>query len=91
VDTLQTWIVIGVPALLLALSLLVGRSNGRAFAAYGVLLVATLSFVIIPGDPLSAAACGMLAFALVAVGRGQDDDEHPEHHEDRRRFTVARR
>ena len=90
-DTLQTWIVIGVPALLTAAALLVGRSNVRVWLAYAVLAVATITFVVVPGDPLSAAACGLLAFALVAAGRGQNDDDYPEHHENRKRFTTARR
>jgi len=91
VDTLQTWIVVGVPALLLAWSLLVGRSNLRAWLAYATLMVATITFVVVPGDPLSAAAMGLVSFLLVASGRGQNDDHYAEHHENRRRFTVAKR
>lgn len=90
-DTLQTWIVVGVPALLVAASMLVGRSNLRAWIAYAVLALGTVTFVLVPQDGISAAVLGLAAFGLVAVGRGQNDDEYPEHHENRKRFTTARR
>lgn len=91
VDTLQTWIVVGVPALLTISALLVGRSRWRAWAAYVVLAVAAALFAIVPGDPVSAAVIGLLGFFFVATGRGETDDQYAEHHEHRERFTVADR
>lgn len=88
-DVLQTWIVIGVPGLLLAMALFVGNSTARALGGFAVLLVTLLSFVLIPGEPYSAAVIGLAMMVLVANGRGQVDDELPEHHEHRERFTVA--
>ena len=91
-DVLQTWIVVGVPGLLTAAVLFVGNSQRRAIAGYVVLLVTLLAFVLIPGEPLSAAAVGLLLVVLVANGRGQRSDAQlPEHHEHRERFTVAER
>ena len=89
-DVLQTWIVFGVPGLLLAGVLFVGNSQLRAWGGYAVLLALLLVFVLVPGDPLSAAAIGLALVAFVANGRGQVDDRIPEHHEHRKRFTVAR-
>jgi hypothetical protein len=91
-DVLQTWIVVGVPGLLTAAVLFVGNSRVRALAGYAVLLATLLAFVLIPGEPISAAAIGLVLVVLVANGRGQGaDDELPEHHEHRERFTVADR
>ena len=91
-DVLQTWIVVGVPGLLTAAVLFVGNSQRRALAGYAVLLATLLAFVLVPGEPLSAAAIGLLLVVLVANGRGQGSDARlPEHHEHRERFTVAER
>jgi hypothetical protein len=91
-DVLQTWIVVGVPGLLTAAVLFVGNSRVRALAGFAVLLATLLAFVLIPGEPISAAAIGLLIVVLVANGRAQGtDDELPEHHEHRERFTVADR
>ena len=90
-DVLQTWIVFGVPGVLLATALFVGNSRVRAIGGYVVLLATLLVFVLVPGDPLSAAAIGIVLMVFVATGRGQGtDDQLPEHHEHRERFTVAR-
>lgn len=88
-DTLQTWIVVGVPGLVLAAALFVGRSRLRALLGFVVLVALVLTFVLVPGDPISAAVLGVLVFSLVATGRGQTDDRYIEHHEHRERFTVA--
>ncbi len=88
-DTLQTWIVIGVPGLLVAVALFIGRSTKRAVAGFVVLAAVVLSFVLIPGSRLSAAAVGLLAVLLVGTGRGQTDAKHHEHHEHRERFTTT--
>lgn len=91
-DVLQTWIVVGVPGLLLSAALFVGNSRVRALGGFAVLLATLLVFVLVPGDPLSAAAIGLVLVAFVANGRGQGtDDQLPEHHEHRKRFTVAER
>ena len=87
-DSLQTWIVFGVPGLTLAAAAFVGRSTFRALAGFGI-LVFTLLMFIAAGDPYSAGVVGIITFALVATGRGQTDDEHYEHHEHRERFTTT--
>lgn len=91
-DVLQTWIVFGVPGLLFAAALFVGNSRVRALAGFAVLVATMLVFLLVPGEPLSAAAIGVVMIVLVANGRGQGtDDQVPEHHEHRERFTVAER
>ena len=91
-DVLQTWIVVGVPGLLVAAVLFVGNSQVRALWGYAVLLATLLAFVLIPGEPLSAAAIGLVLVVLVANGRGQRSDaQQSEQHERRERFTVAER
>jgi hypothetical protein len=90
-DVLQTWIVFGVPGLLLAGVLFVGNSQLRALGGYAVLLATLLVFVLVPGEPISAAVIGAVLVVFVANGRGQGvDDRMAEHHEHRERFTVAR-
>lgn len=89
-DVLQTWIVFGVPGLLFAAALFVGNSRVRALAGFAVLAATMLVFLLVPGEPLSAAAIGVVMIVFVATGRGQGtDDQVPEHHEHRERFTVA--
>ncbi len=88
-DTLQTWIVIGVPGLLLAVGLFIGRDQKRALGGFAVLLGVMLSFALIAGSRLSASAIGLLLVVLVANGRGQTDAKHHEHHEHRERFTTT--
>lgn len=89
-DVLQTWIVVGVPGLLFAAALFVGNSRVRALAGFAVLAATMLVFLLVPGEPLSAAAIGVVMIVFVATGRGQGtDDQVPEHHEHRERFTVA--
>ncbi|MFP5309074.1 MAG: hypothetical protein ACLGIR_05790 [Actinomycetes bacterium] len=90
--TLQTWLIVGIPALLTVLCLFVGRSQVRAWIGYAVIAATVVTFVTVPGDGLSAGAFGLVAALLVANGRGTHTDaEHPEHHQHRERFTVARR
>lgn len=89
-DLLQTWLLIGVPGIVLAAALFVGRSSLRAMLGYLTLATLVVVFVLTPGGGLSAAAVGMLGLAAVANGRGSHrDDETPEHHEQRRRYTTA--
>lgn len=88
-DVLQTWIIVGIPGLIVTAALLVGRSQLRAIAGYVVLFALTATFLLVPEDIYSAAAVGLIGFLLVAMGRGMQPDQAPEHHENRRRFTTA--
>ncbi len=89
-DLLQTWLLIGVPVLVAVAAMLVGRSRIRALIAYVLLAVLVATFVLIPGGGPSAAAVGIIGLAAVATGRGSHlDDARSEHHEERRRYTVA--
>jgi multisubunit Na+/H+ antiporter MnhB subunit len=90
VNLLQTWLLVGVPGLLIAAGLFVGRSQVRAWIGYVVLLALALVFALTPGGGLSSALVGGIVVVFVATGRGTHvDDEFPEHHEERRRFTTA--
>lgn len=89
-DLLQSWIVLGVPGLVIAAGLFVGRSRTRALIGYAVLLALMAYFFTVPGGGLSAAAVGLVGVGFVATGRGTNlDERHAEHHEQRRRYTVA--
>lgn len=73
------WLVAGVPALLLAVGLLVPRRRGLTLAAYGAIAV---GFGIVAAvDPVSAAAVGSILALLYASGRGGADEERPPAHE----------
>lgn len=88
---LQAWIAIGVPGLLAAAGLFVGRSKVRAWLGFAVLAGLTAIFAFVPGGGPSAAVVGLVAAMLVATGRGTHrDDGAVEHHEARRRYTTAR-
>ncbi len=90
-DLLQSWIVVGVPGLVFAAGLFVGRSRTRALIGYGVLLALMGYFFTVPGGGLSAAAVGLVGVLFVATGRGTNlDTRYEEHHEQRRQYTVAR-
>lgn len=87
--TLQAWLIVGVPALVVVAALFTGRSAVRALFGYAALAATLVFFLVVPGDPLSAAAIGLVAFLLVATGRGTGvDDQFPEHHENRKRMTT---
>lgn len=89
-DLLQTWLLIGVPVLVAAVVMFVGRSRLRALVGYVLLAVLVATFVLTPGGGPSAAAVGIVGLAALATGRGSHlDDARPEHHEQRRRYTVA--
>lgn len=89
-DTLQTWVIVGVPALLFTAALFVGRSRVRALAGYALIAATVLVFVVVPGDGVSAGIFGLMAVFLVANGRGTHEDERfDEHHRHRERFTRA--
>jgi len=89
VDLLQTWLIIGVPGLIVTAGLFTGRSLLRAWLGYAVLFSLVAAFLLIPGDVISAAAIGLIVFILVASGRGMQADTGPNHHQTRRRFTTA--
>jgi hypothetical protein len=73
-------------------ALFVGRSQKLAWFGYAVIAATVIVFVTVPGDGLSAGAFGLVAALLVANGRGTHTDaEHPEHHQNRKRFTTAQR
>lgn len=88
-DVLQSWVIVGVPALIGIGALFTGNSQRRALLGYGLLGATIAFFVIVPGDVLSTALFSVIAFTLVAAGRGTHlDAETPEHHENRKRFTT---
>jgi hypothetical protein len=90
VDVLEMWIVVGVPGLVLAAALFVGRSRVRAYLGYVVLVAVVGAFALTPGGVWSAAAVGVLTVGLVAAGRGTAlDDRYAEHHQVRGRYTTA--
>ncbi|MBW3618885.1 MAG: hypothetical protein KY461_01460 [Actinobacteria bacterium] len=87
--TLQAWLIVGVPALVVVAALFTGRSAVRAMFGYLALAATLVFFVVVPGDPISAAVIGLAAVFLVATGRGTGvDDDFPEHHENRKRMTT---
>jgi MFS superfamily sulfate permease-like transporter len=91
VDLLQSWMIVGVPGVALALGLFSGRNKLRAWFGFGVLAALAVFFVTVPGDPISAVAVGIVLVGFVATGRGtHTDDEFQEHHVDRKRFTTVR-
>lgn len=87
-NTLQAWLIVGIPGLLTVAALYVGRSKARAWIGYVVLAAVLLVFVLVAGDPISAGVFGLVAVFLVANGRGTHvDDRFAEHHQHRERFT----
>jgi|GEM_PF-1325018 len=89
-DLLQTWLLIGVPVLVAAVAMFVGHSRIRALIGFVLLASLVATFVLTPGGGPSAAAVGIVGLAAMATGRGSHlDDQQPEHHQQRRRYTVA--
>lgn len=86
-DVLQTWLIVGVPGLAVAAALFNGRSQQRSMAGYVVLLALVATFLLVPTDVISAASVGLIAFFLVATGKGMQADAEPEHHETRDKYT----
>lgn len=87
---LQAWLIVGVPALITVGAMFAGRSVVRARIGYVILAATVLFFLLVPGDGVSAAGLSLVAFVLVASGRGTYvDREASEHHHDRRRFTTT--
>lgn len=67
-NVVQAWLVIGLPALLLALTCLVGRSPGRAALGYLALAGGFLGMALV--DRVSAGVFGGLLVLVYAAGRG---------------------
>jgi hypothetical protein len=89
-DVLQSWIVVGVPGVVVAAALFAGRSRLRAQLGYVVLAALVMFFLIVPADMVSAAVLGLAAVVLIAAGRGTNVDVAAlEHHQQRGRFTTA--
>jgi hypothetical protein len=95
VDLLQTWLIVGVPLLAASSYLFVGRDKTLARIGYAGLAVLIVVLVTVPQDAgagraISAGFVGAIAFTFVATGRGtHTDDDFIEHHQGRRRYTVA--
>lgn len=91
-DSLQAWLVVGVPALIITAALFVGHSAVRAALGYLVLALTLVFFLLVADDRVSAALIGFVGVFLLAAGRGFGEDvAQPEHHHTRRRYTVARK
>lgn len=73
---LQAWLVVGVPGLILALSLFYGRSRVRTMLGYATLLV--VFGIMLSVDRGSAAVMGTVAALLYAAGRGGRSEEEGE-------------
>lgn len=77
-NTLQAWLLVGIPLLALTAGLFSGRSPTRAAFGYLVLAVALVFFILVPGSTASAAVIGAVGFLLVAAGRGTSAVEQAE-------------
>ena len=71
-SVLQVWLVIALPALVVAAGLFYGRSRLRSALGYVVLLIAFGAVLTV--DPGSAAVLGGLIALLYAAGRGGETD-----------------
>lgn len=87
--TLQIWLIVGLPGLVVVAALFSGRSPVRSLLGYLVLAAILVTFVAVTGDVFSSAAVGLIGFVLVATGRGTALDEGPEEHQNRRRYTTT--
>ena len=82
-DTLQAWLVVGVPALAIVAAMFARRSPILTSVGYFVLALAFIFFLTVPRDPVSAMVVGFLGILLIASGRGgpveevHDDPEMP--------------
>lgn len=73
--TLQAWLVVGVPAAVLAAGLFAGHSTVRAAFGYLVLAVLFVFLLVVPGSRVSAGAVGAIGVLLIAAGRGDPQVE----------------
>lgn len=74
-DTLQAWLVVGLPAAVLAAGLFAGHSTVRAAFGYLVLAVLFVFLLVVPGSRVSAGAVGAIGVLLIAAGRGDPQVE----------------
>lgn len=88
-NLLQTWLLVGVPGLVIVAALFVGHSRIRAYAGYAVLAALVGVFLAAEGGAISAGIIGLVVVALVATAQGAEEATEPEHHETRDRFTHA--
>ncbi|HEX9889373.1 MAG TPA: hypothetical protein VGA69_07830 [Nitriliruptorales bacterium] len=87
-NVLQSWLIVGIPGLVVLGALFVGRSPLRSALGYVALAALLVFFLIVPADTASAAAVGVVGALLVAAGRGGEIENEPEHHQDVKRFTT---
>jgi len=88
-STLQLWIVVGVPALVAAIVLLVGGSPVRSRYALALIVAFAVVLALVPGaGGPSIALLGLPVVMLVASGRLEGVAREP-HHTTRRRYTRA--
>jgi uncharacterized membrane protein YjjB (DUF3815 family) len=87
-NLLQAWVAVGVPGLVIAVGLFVGRSQTRAYVGYGVLAALFAFFLLLENGVYSALAVGTIAVGYLANGRGLNNTG-PEHHQERSKFTRA--
>lgn len=87
-NVVQSWLIVGVPGLVLVAALFVGRSALRSALGFVALAALLVFFLTVPGDTASAAVVGVFGALLVASGRGGPVEAGPEHHEDLKRFTT---
>ncbi|MDP9023537.1 MAG: hypothetical protein M3N57_12735 [Actinomycetota bacterium] len=70
-STLQAWLIVGIPGLVIAAALFAGRSPVRAAFGYLALAILFGFLLLVPRSPMSAAFVGTIGFLLVAAGRGE--------------------
>jgi uncharacterized membrane protein len=83
---LQAWLLIGIPALVLAIGLYIARTPVRSMLAFLVLAGAFVALAFI--DRVSAAVFGALLALLYAAGRG-GSGERAEQAPDWRRVEAS--
>jgi hypothetical protein len=83
VTVIQVWLLVGIPALTIALALYTARS--RWLGAVGLLVLMAATVVLATADRASAAVMGVILTLLYAAGRagggavGGDDPVHRPH------------
>ena len=82
-NSLQAWLIFGIPGLAVVVGMFAGRSVVRSAIGYLALALTFVLFLLVANDPASAAVIGAIGFLLVAIGRGstaeeESHDDHPE-------------
>lgn len=88
-DVLQSWLVVGIPGLVIVGSMFTGRSAVRTAIGYFALVGLLIFFLLVPEDTASAVAVGTAGVLLLAVGRGGPVEAEPNHHERRKALQHA--